>query len=281
MSDAFDPATTRALDAFTVPPLSDGFAERMMARIAANPALPDLPPLAPPRRDARGGWRRSGIILASVAAFSLVSAAAAATGIFGSNIRASVRAAPVLGTIIASVAPERPKPIVAHKVKPVRVVAPVASAAPIVTPPVIAPVEAILPPPADLRSERIAQRIANRLERRADRRAAMGLPPRPLPRGMMARKLRQLPPEERAEIRKRVREIRAERRGDLGGIPSLKQIERQHDRAAFRKQRRERMQEIPLPDAADNPERAEKWQALRDMRERRRARRELRRLQRN
>ena len=281
MSEPFDPITTRALDAFTVPPLADGFAERMMARIAASPALPELPPLASPRRDARGGWRRSGIILASVAAFSLVSAAAAATGIFGTNIRATVRAAPVLGTIIASVAPERPKPIAVHKVKPVRVVAPVATTAPIIAPPVIAPVETILPPPADLRSERIAQRIANRLERRADRRAEMGLPPRPLPRGTMAQKLRQLPPEERAAIRQRVHEIRAERRGDLGGIPSLKQIERQHDRAQFRKQRRERMQEIPLPDAADNPERAEKWQALRDMRERRRARRELRRLGQN
>ena len=89
MSDPFDPVTTRALDAFTVPPLSDSFADRMMARIAASPALPELPPLAPPRRDARGGWRRSGIILASVAAFSLVSAAAAAMGIFGTNIRAS------------------------------------------------------------------------------------------------------------------------------------------------------------------------------------------------
>ena len=72
MSDPFDPITMRALDAFAVPPLSAGFAERMMARIAANPALPELPPLAAPRRDARGGWRRSGIILASVVAFSLV-----------------------------------------------------------------------------------------------------------------------------------------------------------------------------------------------------------------
>ena len=130
MNDPFDAITTRALDAFTVPPLSDGFAERMMARIEASPALPELPPLASPRRDARGGWRRSGIILASVAAFSLVSAAAAATGIFGTNIRATVRAAPVLGTIIASVAPERPKPIVVHKVKPAHVIAPVVTTAP-------------------------------------------------------------------------------------------------------------------------------------------------------
>lgn len=274
MSGSFDPVTKRALDAFTVPPLSDGFADRVMARTEAASALPELPPLASPRRDARGGWRRSGIILASVAAFSLVSAAAAATGIFGANVRASVRAAPVLGPIIASVAPERPKPIVVRKVKPARIIAPVIKTAPIVAPPVIAPAEAILPPD-DVRREHIAQRIADRLERRADRRAALGLPPKPLARGQIARKLRQLPPEERAAVRQRIREIRAQNRAAPGGIPTLRQIERQHDRAEFRKQMGERI------DPISEPERAERRQFRREMRERRRARQELRQLPQN
>lgn len=262
MSNSIDPTTARALDCFTVPPLSDGFADRVMAGVMASPslldsALPELPTLAATRRNPRGGWRRSGIILAGMAAFSLVSAAAAATGIFGDNIRSTVRATPVLGTIIASVAPERPK--LAHKVKPARVVAPVIIAPPIVTIPEIAPVEVMMPPPADLRNERIAQRIATRLERRADRRAALGLPPRPLRKGLIARKLRHLPPEERAKIRQRIREIRAERR------------------AQFTKQSNE-IPAVEALDSAGNPQRAERKQMLREMRERRRARRELRRL---
>jgi hypothetical protein len=89
---AFPPNIAAALDRLTVPPLPDGFAERLAARIEAGvlPAEADaaLPPLPSPRlsRMRQVGWRRGGRIVASVAALGLATATAAASGFFGQPV---------------------------------------------------------------------------------------------------------------------------------------------------------------------------------------------------
>ncbi len=292
MTDRIDPATARALDAFTVPALPADFADRLVARATATPALPALLPLAAPRRAGRSLWRRGGLILSGVAAFGLISAAAAATGVFGDRVRQTIRSAPVVGTIIASVAPETGK--AAHMVKPAKAAATkqaVVAPAPPATEPVLAPM-----PVRDIQREIIAERIANRIERRTERREALGLPPRPIRPVAVAPRLRALPPEQRAAIVERVREIRASR-AETGTAPVGRLPE---DRAARREQIREAWQErnaaqegvlplpdpasdatpaagAPVPDALRTPERAEQMRALRALRELRERRRELRR----
>lgn len=88
---AFPPHIDAALDQLTVPPLPQGFGDRLAARIAAG----DLPvestsitaPLAPARRRfGSAGWRRSGRIVTVVAAFGIATATAAASGFFGEPV---------------------------------------------------------------------------------------------------------------------------------------------------------------------------------------------------
>jgi hypothetical protein len=89
---AFPAAVATALNRLTVPPLPEGFADRLAARIAAN----DLPeeaiaalPTMPQRRRVFGaglGWRRGGRIVASVTALGLATATAAASGVFGDPV---------------------------------------------------------------------------------------------------------------------------------------------------------------------------------------------------
>lgn len=89
---AFPPHIQSALDRLTVPPLPQGFGDRLAARIAAGnlpaePAVmaPSLP--APHRRFGSGaGWRRSGRIVAVVATFGIATATAAASGFFGEPV---------------------------------------------------------------------------------------------------------------------------------------------------------------------------------------------------
>lgn len=85
---AFPEHVVSALDRYQAPPLPYGFTERLLAKVAAGtlpdavePALPPLPPLrkSPP-------WRRAGRILGSVAAISLVTATAAASGLLGERV---------------------------------------------------------------------------------------------------------------------------------------------------------------------------------------------------
>ncbi len=85
MADPHFPAHIRAaLDQFAVPPLPDGFADRLIARVETvdQPALPKLRP----ERPNGTRWRRSGFIAGSVGLFGMVTAAAAATGFFGEPI---------------------------------------------------------------------------------------------------------------------------------------------------------------------------------------------------
>lgn len=88
---AFPPNVSAALDRLTVPPLPQGFGDRLIARIEAG----DLPHIAtdvaqhlpsPRRRFGGSGWRRSGGIVAIAATFSLATATAAASGFFGEPI---------------------------------------------------------------------------------------------------------------------------------------------------------------------------------------------------
>lgn len=92
MSEAAFPLhISQALDRLAVPPLPQGFGNRLAARIASGD-LPDessvaeiaLPVLRRPVSTT--GWRRSGRILVVAAAFGLATATAAAAGVFGNPI---------------------------------------------------------------------------------------------------------------------------------------------------------------------------------------------------
>jgi hypothetical protein len=285
MSDGFDPLSARALDRFTVPALPADFADRLVTRALATSALPPLPSPAP-RRNARSGWRRSGVILAGVAGLGLMSAAAAATGVFGDAVRVSVRSAPVIRTIIASVTPERPK--VVAKPKPATLAKPVVAPATVeaavvaeTLPVMIAPA---VSPRRELRREVIAQRIAERIERRTERRAELGLPPRPIRPLAVAPRLRDLPPQDRAVIIDRVRELRAAAQysnrptrldmsqdpGEVGPLPLPATGANTPERAPQPKI-------DARPEGLRSPERIEQRRALQQLREMRQRRRELRR----
>jgi hypothetical protein len=88
---AFPPNITAALDRLTVPPLPEGFSDRLLARLAAGDmplesvTAPKLP--EPRQRRILGGrWRRSGFVVGSVGLLGLATATAAAAGIFGEPI---------------------------------------------------------------------------------------------------------------------------------------------------------------------------------------------------
>ena len=88
---AFPPHISAALDRLTVPPLPQGFGDRLAARIEAGDLPTDAtaisPPLPSPRRAfASNGWRRSGRIVTVAAAFGLATATAAASGFFGEPV---------------------------------------------------------------------------------------------------------------------------------------------------------------------------------------------------
>lgn len=215
MSDPrFDPVLRDALDRFTVPPLSAGFIDRVVA-VAMGPAKP-LPLAVAPRRDRRGSWVRGHRVIIGVVAFGLMSAAAAATAIFPDM----ARTIPVIGTLIAHVTPARhdtkPKKAIAKKpaiVKPNSPEAPaLVDALPLATPTVV-------PLRREIRREFVAQRIADRLEQRAERRAELGLPPRPPRPARILPVLRRLPPQDRAAVVERVREIRQEQRAAQLAMP--------------------------------------------------------------
>jgi hypothetical protein len=87
MSDTpFPPELRRALDSFAPPPLPADFAERVAEKARQRETQSDLPRL---RRPAPR-WRRAGWIAGGLASLSLVSAAAAATGVFGEPVHVPV-----------------------------------------------------------------------------------------------------------------------------------------------------------------------------------------------
>lgn len=87
MSDTpFPPEMRRTLDSFAPPPLPADFAERVAEKARQREGAPELPRLRRPvHRGRRAGW-----IAGSLASLSLVSAAAAATGVFGEPVHVPV-----------------------------------------------------------------------------------------------------------------------------------------------------------------------------------------------
>lgn len=77
---AFPSGVAAALDSFTVPALPTGFSDRLIERAQLRADIAALPNT---RRAGGSPWRRTGRVIASVAAISLFAAAAAAGGIFG------------------------------------------------------------------------------------------------------------------------------------------------------------------------------------------------------
>lgn len=108
MAEPIDPALARTLDAFTVPPLPEGFAARAAAAALALPQDEAASPALPrPRRPLPRRWIRSGIGGLGVIAAGMLSISAAAMGYFGEPVREAVGKAPVIGKVIERVIPER------------------------------------------------------------------------------------------------------------------------------------------------------------------------------
>lgn len=256
MSDPnpIDGATARSLDRYNVPPLSAGFADRVIAKALSEEAVAPLPPVTEPRRPSRTVWARGRRVVIGAAAFSLMSAAAAATGVFGD----AAKNVPVIGPLIAIVAPApKPKAIVAPKPKP-------EPAAPkLASPPIIAeepPIQVAEPTPGEIippavrrqiRREMIAQRVVDQMERNE----ALGIIPTPEQRAQFAERLAKIPPAQRLALIKRIRDIRRERQAALtpegeappkANIPLLSAEQRQQlreDRLRLREERRLRQME--------------------------------------
>lgn len=232
-----DPWLAAALDRYSVPPPRADFADRVIAKALAQPVA-----ALPLRRDPRGSWRRGRRMLLGIGAFGLVSAAAAASGVFG-DVAKDV---PVIGTLIASVAPANPKPVrVASpppsKLKPAPL--PRVAAKPVPPPPLIAdapPIE--IAPPVIARGVVQRARVERRIETLQARRAEKGLPALTEQQARALARLSFLPPEKRAEVRARVKtkldEARA--RGEL--TPELRKQLITEELRSLRREARERRQ---------------------------------------
>ncbi len=111
MAEPIDPALARKLYAFTVPPLTPGFAERLAQKAASLPQEAGSVPLPRSRRSTpRRRWRVATTGLGAIA-LGMMSISAAAMGYFGEPLREAVQRAPVVGpaivTAIERVAPKR------------------------------------------------------------------------------------------------------------------------------------------------------------------------------
>ena len=198
MTDRFDVKTAAALDRYTVPEMSADFADQMVAKALSTPAAA---PASPARRDRRGGWTRVRNVAIGVGAFGLMSAAAAATGAFG-DIAKDV---PVIGTLIARIAPARPKPAIIAAPKPTRQAKPAAPAPANVT----QSEQNLDSTPLGTQDETIqdtwrAQRqakLSERIDQIQARRAQIGLPPLPENRARRLAKMSLLPPETRQKLK--------------------------------------------------------------------------------
>lgn len=210
---AADPALAEALARLDPPPLSPGFADRVVAAAQSRQA-PALPRLRRAMVQGLGPWRRGRHAALGGAAFLVVgaTAAAAATGLFK---RVGVDLEPV-GQMVERVAAAVPG------LGPMRV-APQPQPSPGKTPLAAgAEATAAAPPLEDPRRERLAQALAARIDRRIARAEARGIAVpealrdtdrRPSPERAAAR-------PERAALVERVQQIRSERRQSAGeGAP--------------------------------------------------------------
>lgn len=120
MTDAaFSSGVSAALDCFTVPALPQGFADRLIERAQLRADIAALPTT---RRAGTSPWKRSGRVVASVAAISLFTVAAAAGGIFGKPLYV-----PGITEVMqhANIIERKPHVIAQHHVaKPKAIVAP-------------------------------------------------------------------------------------------------------------------------------------------------------------
>ncbi len=250
INEPLDPALARKLDAFTVPALPPGFADRLVAAALAVPDAPlaGLPPL---RRSPARRWLRGGAAGLGAIAVGMISISAAAMGYFGEPIRNAVSQAPVIGSVIERVIPKaarQPKksaPVRLAKPAAPRIEVPAAVPVPVAGPPArLTPIERrqrvreILADPEKRRAwiaahPVAAERIARRAELRRRRLEAGLVPParaeaseplqgpvRPLLRPGRAERL------ERLERLRERRRLRLERRGLLReGGEGLPQVE--------------------------------------------------------
>lgn len=84
---AFTPEMKQALDSYVVPAVPAGFTDRLLTRIATDAAAGAAAPRQPVSRQRRvSPWRRTSRIVGSFAVFSLATATAAATGLFGNPV---------------------------------------------------------------------------------------------------------------------------------------------------------------------------------------------------
>lgn len=85
---AFSPEMEKALDTYAVPPLPAGFSDRLMTRITSGDIGVSTDSIALPASRLRHAspWRRTGRMIGSVVLFSLATATAAASGIFGEAV---------------------------------------------------------------------------------------------------------------------------------------------------------------------------------------------------
>ena len=234
MAERIDTALARQLDSFTVPPLSAGFADHVVARAMAEPAsgeiaLPRLRSALPRRR-----WLRLGGMGLGVIAAGMISISAAAAGYFGEPISHVVHRAPVIGVAISRVIPEHPH----HRLAASKPPAPAIRAHPVVTAvaPVApaAPATEVAPTAQEARAawREVHPKAARRIERRREWLAAhpeIELPVRPV----RADRIERRP----ARLRLRQR-IEAARNGEAMVQPSAAPV------SPLRARRFERLREL-------------------------------------
>lgn len=235
-----DPALAARLDAFTVPDLPPGFADRLVA--AAEAEVPGTPVLPTLRRSRPRRWLRGGVAGLGALALGMASISAAAMGYLGEPIRHAVREAPVIGKVIERVYPKAaraPKPAAgaklarppAPKIETAPSAAPLAEALPARR---LTPMERrerareIMADPEKRRAWIEAHpRAAQRMQRRAQvrqRRIEAGIVPPGPPPGPEARMplqgpIRAMPAPMRRERLERLRDRRLQRLEQRGMLP--------------------------------------------------------------
>lgn len=221
----FAPDLRAALDAFDVPPLRSGFADRVMTSVAV-PAARATP------RDRRGGWRMARRVIIGTVAAGMVSAAAVASGLLGG---AGIQV-PVLTAMLA---PD-PKPKPASVAKPKHM--PHGAAAPKLAVVETKPADPLQADPGSIAPvgegvrPGVAAAMARRIERRIERRAFIRANPELVPVIKEAAKAERAFVRANPEIRAMRRMSLADRKAFLDARPDLKAAvqARQADRRAFR-----------------------------------------------
>lgn len=241
----------RALDAYSVPSLSADFADRVTAMALSGQSLPAA---LPPRRTGRARWMPRRRAALSLVAGVLMSATAAAAGVFG-DLGVTIPALRQVAERISLVEPATPAAVPQR-----RVAAPVADGGDTAVPPAAAPAGPAQTPEQlearfratdarrEVRRAVVSERIETAVERRIARREAAGLP---VPT-----------PEQREAARARIQQKVAERNAITGS-------RREANRETLRELVREQQTEVPsipapapapvaaVPPPADTPDTAE------------------------